>query len=280
MNSKPGEGSVFTIELPVKRFKDSGKNELDTENEEIPEINLMAEFESPEAEYNHKKIGNTKKVILIADDDPDMINYIASFLSKEYSIISAENGEIAFNKITSCVEPDLIIADLIMPKMDGEEFYNKVMESSEHNDIPFIFISAKATDDSKMKILEDGAMDYIYKPFLIEELISKVRNILSREVKIKASSNKRIKEKLNTLLNNEERSLNDPKTLRQKKYKKFNMTKKEIEITELVVEGLQDKEVAASLKIATKTVSSHLQKVYRKVGVSNRTELVKNICEY
>ena len=271
---------MFTLELPVKRFTDSDKNELEPKNEELPEINLMAEFESPEAEYNHEEIDSNKKVILVVDDDPDMVNYIASFLSKEYGIISAENGEVAFNKITSGVNPDLIIADLIMPKMDGEGLFKKVMESDEYEDIPFMFISAKATDDSKIKILKSGAIDYIYKPFLIEELILKVRNILSREKRIKDYSNKQIKEKLNYLLDNDEWSLNDPKTLRQKKYNQLKFTEKEIEITELVINGLQDKEIADFLEIAPKTVSSHLQKIYRKIGVSNRTELVKNICEY
>lgn len=108
-----------------------------------------------------------KRKILIADDEPNMIWALKKALVKEgYEIISADNGENAVEKLKE--EPDLIIMDLKMPKMNGLEALKKIKELNPK--IPVIMITAHGTTDTAVEAMKIGALDYISKPFDIEEL--------------------------------------------------------------------------------------------------------------
>jgi DNA-binding NtrC family response regulator len=105
--------------------------------------------------------------ILIADDEPNMIWALKKALSKEeYEIISADNGEEAVEGLAE--EPDLIIMDLKMPKMNGLEALRKIKEINPK--IPVIMITAHGTTDTAVEAMKIGALDYISKPFDIDEL--------------------------------------------------------------------------------------------------------------
>ncbi len=105
--------------------------------------------------------------ILIADDEPNMIWALKKALSKEeYEIISADNGEEAVDSLIE--DPDLIIMDLKMPKMNGLEALRKIKEINPK--IPVIMITAHGTTDTAVEAMKIGALDYISKPFDIDEL--------------------------------------------------------------------------------------------------------------
>lgn len=105
--------------------------------------------------------------VLIADDEPNMIWALKKALSKEeYEIISADNGEEAVEGLAE--EPDLIIMDLKMPKMNGLEALRKIKEINPK--IPVIMITAHGTTDTAVEAMKIGALDYISKPFDIDEL--------------------------------------------------------------------------------------------------------------
>jgi CheY-like chemotaxis protein len=118
--------------------------------------------------------------ILIADDDPKLLTLLKSSLQKEgYATIEAIDGEIAFQQIQQ-EQPDLILADITMPKLDGFELCQRVRENPELSYIPFIFLTAKGELHDRVKGLNLGADDYISKPFHISEVTARIKVILQR----------------------------------------------------------------------------------------------------
>ncbi|MGB1226400.1 MAG: response regulator [Poseidonibacter sp.] len=114
-----------------------------------------------------------KKVILIVDDEATNLNIVAEILHELYEIKIATNGTNAL-KIIDKIKPDLILLDIDMPMMNGYELASKLKLSDKTNNIPFIFLTAKNDSSSLVKGFEEGAIDYIAKPFLKEELLVRV----------------------------------------------------------------------------------------------------------
>lgn len=115
--------------------------------------------------------------ILVCDDDKEIVNAIEIYLSKEgYNILKAYNGKEAL-KIIEKTEVHLIILDIMMPEMDGMTVANKVRETK---GVPIIMLSAKSEDYDKVAGLNNGADDYVTKPFNPIELIARVNSQIRR----------------------------------------------------------------------------------------------------
>jgi len=118
--------------------------------------------------------------ILVADDEPGMIKFIQAVLVKDdYEVIPAENGEEAF-QVAQRERPDLILLDVMMPKMDGYEVVRKLRAAPELQDIPVIMFTAKVEEEDILRGFEMGANDYIGKPIAPSVLRSRVRRWLLR----------------------------------------------------------------------------------------------------
>ena len=126
--------------------------------------------------------------ILVVEDIPPLLAGIEAVLEAEgYTIFTAGNGLEALEVLES-VRPDLIVADIMMPKMDGYALYEAVRNRPEWTPIPFVFLTAKATKDDILKGKALGAEDYITKPFDPRELAVTVRARLGRAQAIQAAS--------------------------------------------------------------------------------------------
>jgi two-component system alkaline phosphatase synthesis response regulator PhoP len=122
---------------------------------------------------------NLKKV-LIADDEPDILEIISYNLIKEgYQILTAKNGTEALEK-TASFKPDLVILDIMMPKMNGVEVCRILRSKPEYNNTLIIFLTALSDETSQIKGLETGADDYVNKPISPKVLTSRVNAILRR----------------------------------------------------------------------------------------------------
>ena len=115
--------------------------------------------------------------ILVVDDEASIVTMLAYNLKKEgYDVVTAEDGEVALEKFES-ENPDLLLLDIMMPKMDGYEVCRKIREK---RNVPIIMLTARADEVDKVVGLEMGADDYVTKPFGNRELIARVKANLRR----------------------------------------------------------------------------------------------------
>ncbi|HEU4497331.1 MAG TPA: response regulator transcription factor [Flavobacterium sp.] len=127
-----------------------------------------------------------KQHILLAEDDFDYASVLKQYLEfSGFSVTWAKDGKEAL-KIFSGAQPDICVFDVMMPHMDGFTLAENIIEN--HPETPFIFLTAKSMKEDKIKGLKLGADDYVVKPFEVEELILRIRNILKRTVRTSFSS--------------------------------------------------------------------------------------------
>ena len=115
-----------------------------------------------------------KSKILVVDDNAYLVDILSFSLEMEnYEVLKAYDGEEAL-KIIGDITPDLILADIMMPKMDGFELCKKTKENPDTKDIPFLFLTAKGKLDDQLKGFSLGGDDYIVKPFNLNDLLRKI----------------------------------------------------------------------------------------------------------
>lgn len=118
-----------------------------------------------------------KKTILVVDDEPKIVEVVEAYLKKEgFKVLTAEDGEKALKLFKSEVI-HLMVLDLMLPKISGEEICNKIRAAS---DIPIIMLTAKSEEDDKIEGLAIGADDYLTKPFSVRELVGRVKALIRR----------------------------------------------------------------------------------------------------
>jgi DNA-binding response OmpR family regulator len=119
------------------------------------------------------------KRILVVDDEMYIVNILDFTLAGEgWEVISANNGEDALRTLLK-VEPDLVILDVMMPRIDGVEVCRAIKAREESADTPVILLSAKDSDRDRDKGMEAGANLYLTKPFSPSRLIEEIRNLLT-----------------------------------------------------------------------------------------------------
>lgn len=129
--------------------------------------------------------------ILIVDDDKEIASLIGDSLYDEgYEILLAYDGEVALEKVSNNLDLEVIILDIMMPKVDGLEVCRKIREKV---NCPIIFVSAKSRTLDTVLGLEIGADDYITKPFIVDELVARVKAHLRREKRKNSIGNNIIK---------------------------------------------------------------------------------------
>ncbi|HOJ19382.1 MAG: response regulator transcription factor [Ignavibacteriales bacterium] len=113
--------------------------------------------------------------ILLVDDEKDIVEFLRYNLEREgFEVICAYNGQIALDKLVE--KPDLIMLDVMMPRMDGFEVCRRIREKPEFRSTPIVFLTARSSEVDEIKALNDlGANDYIIKPVTQNRLIARVR---------------------------------------------------------------------------------------------------------
>ena len=170
VSSQINIGSTFTVYIPVDLPKSNDKNHQE-EKEEKYEINDII----PDT-----KEKDDRKKLLVVEDNDEFRNYLTEQLSECYRVIDASNGEEA-EKLILSEYPDLIISDLMMPKMDGIELCQRVKSNIQTSHTPFILLTARTSDESKMEGYEAGADSYISKPFSFELLCIRIKKLIEQQ---------------------------------------------------------------------------------------------------
>ena len=177
VSSELGKGSFFTVHLPMEEIRTAQPKEQEYVNSKKTQLPKTFDFEKSDTR-------NIPSVLLVEDNE-DMRTFLTEHLSKHYRVIKATNGEEGLRKATSKV-PDLIITDLMMPKMDGIELSTKLKTTIETSHIPIIMLTAKAGVENKIQGLETGADDYLTKPFDARELLVRTSNLIEQRRNLRA----------------------------------------------------------------------------------------------
>jgi signal transduction histidine kinase/CheY-like chemotaxis protein len=189
VESEAGKGSTFTILLPL------GEEHLKPEEivAEKPEKIAPPIIHTMPPDYEDEKVffpesssenNDNQAILLIVEDNADMRSHIRKFFENNFQIIEAIDGVDGYKKSTEHI-PDIIISDVMMPNMDGNEFCRKVKIDERTSHIPVILLTARASKESRIEGLETGADDFITKPFDGEELQVRVENLIKQRQRIR-----------------------------------------------------------------------------------------------
>lgn len=177
--SVPGGETMFKVGIPLG---DSHFSEEDFEKENADDTGLI-DFE-PVVDYKvNSSLAQLSTVgrdhtVLIVDDNDSLRNYLSILLSPRYNVIVAENGQQGYEKAIAD-QPDVIVSDILMPKMNGVELCSRIKENEDTSHIPVILLTAKALPVHKIEGYQSLADDYITKPFNSDVLISRISGLIS-----------------------------------------------------------------------------------------------------
>lgn len=219
--------------------------------------------------------------VFIVEDNIELLSYLKECMKDLFNVYYAINGKDALNKIENIPKPHIIISDIMMEYMDGYQFFEVLLKDKNFKDIPFIFLTAKDSRDEKLKGLKKGAIDYISKPFLIDELIAKIDSIIRVQEALKEKNLLSLGNKFYKILENLEDGnikttvdeINND--INNKLYKEYGISRKEIEVISLLKLGLEHKQIADKLNISKNTVKTYITRIYKKCKVNNKIELLK-----
>ena len=179
-----GEGSTFT--LRIKKGNTHFKaDDFEGEEKIIYDDNaVLHDSKDEEHPQETEELAADRTTVLVVEDNADMRAFINEILEDTYHIIEAENGTHASELISEKL-PDLIIADIMMPKMDGISLNRILKKDMLTASIPLIFLTAKSTKEEVLLGLKEGADAYITKPFNPVLLKTKVKNILESQFRLR-----------------------------------------------------------------------------------------------
>ena len=198
-------GAHFQVVLPLKApegafFADSSVNSaFDIIGYKDSDYNSIRSIKSFLPEDQKMPFSST---ILIVDDNQDITDFLTRILSQRYLISTASNGKEGIEKAVS-LKPDLIITDIMMPVMSGDEMVRRIRENDDLADIPVIMLTAVIDEKVKNELLKQSVQDFLTKPFSIDELRSKVESIINQQNKQKgkiAEAELRYKQALDNML--------------------------------------------------------------------------------
>ncbi|WP_447963695.1 ATP-binding protein [Nitrospira sp. Ecomares 2.1] len=182
VESDPGKGSIFTITLSRGNVTEVPAYEVQDE-EDDPSYPPLPSSTPPtdEQKGNAPLIASVSPInaplVLVVDDNADMRGYVERILHKHYRIVSAKDGAEALAQAQR-FNPELILTDVMMPKMSGHDLLKAVRENSVLHSTPVIFLTARAGTEARVESLEAGADDYLSKPFDEPELLARVGNLI------------------------------------------------------------------------------------------------------
>lgn len=179
-----GTGSVFVVDIPVKHSVVNVATPLSEEAAEEDAATLaLGSEEKPEIELPDED-GKKKPLALIVDDNEDFVSFMRYALSLYFRVESAANGKEAWLIIPELM-PDIIVSDVMMPEMDGNELCRWVKADKRTGNIPFVLLTARQSVENKVEGLTIGADDYVTKPFNMEVLILRMRKLIDLSSKNK-----------------------------------------------------------------------------------------------
>lgn len=206
--------------------------------------------------------------ILVVDDEPDILEFLQYNLEKEgFSVVTASDGEAGI-LMAERENPDLIILDIMMPKMDGVEVCRVLRSRPQFAQTVIAFLTAREEDFSQIAALETGGDDYITKPIRPRVFLSRIRALLRR-------SERNDKEVLENIIQIGDLAIDRDRILVQRGEEVIELAKKEFELLNLLVskpgkvfsrEEIFNKVWGTDVIVGNRTIDVHIRKLREKIG--------------
>ncbi|MDZ7772705.1 MAG: response regulator transcription factor [Balneolaceae bacterium] len=217
-----------------------------------------------------------KKTILVVDDEQDLLDLIEYNLKKEgFDVLKAEDGEEGI-QVAREQSPDLVLLDIMMPKMDGMEVVEVMRDDEDLKRIPIIFLTARGDEKTEVEGLNKGGDDYITKPISTTKLISRIKAVLRRFEETEEPTNK---------LEVHDIEIDKDRYIVTKGEEEFQLPRKEFELLFFLAsrkgkvmdrQTLLNQVWGDNIYVVDRTVDVHVRKIREKLG-DHYIETVKGV---
>lgn len=189
-----GQGTSFIIELPIKKnaFSSSQIDESHQINPEHPHSNIIdlettiesAQEEDTLDDISQDEADENAYTLLIVEDNVELLMLMKQLLQQHYHVLTASNGVEAL-QVVQAHDIDLIVSDVMMPEMDGNELTTRLKQDPDYSHLPIILLTAKTQEEDRNESLRIGADDYVTKPFRLGDLQVRINNIIANRRRIR-----------------------------------------------------------------------------------------------
>ncbi|PJZ56043.1 hybrid histidine kinase/response regulator LvrA [Leptospira barantonii] len=170
-------GALFKVQIPIYAPYQIEESKQVAETEELTPALMSDIFELKKRRIETEELQSyyNRPKVLIVEDNSEMRKYIFDTLSSEFNLVVASDGKQGLEKAIQ-EKPDIIVTDIMMPVLSGDQMVREIRKNPDLTGTYIIFLSAKSDQNFRVKLLQEGAQDYLIKPFTPEELIVRIRN--------------------------------------------------------------------------------------------------------
>jgi DNA-binding NarL/FixJ family response regulator len=221
--------------------------------------------------------------LLLVDDEPGVRVSVKEYLEEVggFSVQVASHADEAWQMLQHKT-PDLVISDIMMPKVDGYEFLKRLRDDARFKSLPVIFLTARGMTTDRIQGYQAGVDAYLPKPFDPDELVAIVENLLERRATSTSDTAgstelEQIAQQIaaiRAMLDQRNGITQTPPPIR------IDFTPREQSVLDLVAEGLMNKEIARRLDTSVRNVEKYVSRLFSKTGTNSRTELVRYALEH
>ena len=190
--TEPPTGTTFTLTLPIRSA---------TEEPGAPVLNLHGQLDGlgpvaiqPDGELTPQPsaaLPDDAPLVLVVDDNEELRTFIAGELAYRFRILTAADGQEGWD-ICQRELPDVVVTDVMMPQLDGYQLTQHIKTTLATNHIAVVLLTAKAAQQSRIAGLEQGADDYLTKPFHVNELVLRLTNLLTHQANLRANLHRQL----------------------------------------------------------------------------------------
>jgi signal transduction histidine kinase/DNA-binding response OmpR family regulator len=181
VDASPSGGARFFVELPLRAPSGQAvEPEIEGSEEDLTPALAELRPHPPGAppEREDATVGRDAPCVLVIEDNQDMNAFIARTLARQYRVLCAFDGEQGMD-MAALSRPDLILTDIMLPGLGGDDLVRRVRADDSLNDVPIVLLTAHADDEMRVRLLKEGAQDYLDKPFHPDELLARIGRLLS-----------------------------------------------------------------------------------------------------
>ncbi|TAG91297.1 MAG: DNA-binding response regulator [Oscillatoriales cyanobacterium] len=222
--------------------------------------------------------------LLLVDDEPGLREAVQAYLEDSNFVVEVASNAHDGWELLQKHNPDLLISDIMMPKVDGYQFLKQVREDPRYKALPVVFLTAKGMTSDRIQGYTAGCDAYLSKPFDPDELVAIITNLLARRAAAKQMSENgenpditalaNQMARIESLLSGRSSIVQLPSTI------KIDLTPREQSVLDLVAQGLMNKEIARRLETSVRNVEKYVSRLFSKTGTNSRTELVRYALEH